>query len=189
MTRTTTAFPIGSWERPDAGRIVCRGEGVSEFFTYYVGEHGESPPCFAGHEFGCERESVMEVYGFFFCEAHGEEAASAALEEIAFDLEQYLDLERSTHRGGLSPHIEHTLRVDRGTTPDADGGVDDAALLRAFPLDEESRKQVEAETFMYIEDWKAGKREFGMAPPYDTHLFDRTLVCRHMRLAFEDNAT
>lgn len=187
MTKTTTEFQIGSWERPDAGGIVRRGEAVS--FTGFAEEYGEGPRCFAGHEFGCERTAVMEVYGLYFCEAHGEEAASAALEEVYHDLEASLDMLSHSPTGFVSSHLAHALETARSSIPGATGGVDDEALLRAFPLDEQSREKIEAETPMYIEDLKEGRRDFGMAPPLDVHLCDRTTVCRFMRLAFEERAT
>ena len=176
-TKQTTEFPVGSWERPDAGGIVGRGEGVSEAFGGYVETFGEAPRCFAGHEFGCERLAVMEVYGLCFCEAHGEEAASAALEEVAFDLERRVE-------AGTPPHVAYALRLAGKSLPDPDAKDSDTALLKAFPLDEQSRKRVEAETFAYVEDPAAG-----FLPPYDTHMGDRMRVCGYMRQAFEDRAT
>lgn len=91
------AFGVGSWESPDAAGIVLRGSAVG--FREYVEKYGESPACFVG-EYGekarsmappaCERPAAMEVYGLPMCEIHGEEAASGALEEIAYDLENEL---------------------------------------------------------------------------------------------------
>ncbi len=170
-------FPVGSWEHPDAGGIVRRGEGVSEWFSGYVETIGEAPHCFAGHEFGCARLAVMEVYGLGFCEIHGEEAASAALEEVSFDLEEKEGPE-------LSPHVEHALRLAMKSLPDPSEESFETALLKAFPLDKWARERVEAETFAYIKEPTAG-----FSPPYDTHLGDRRLVCRHMREAFERRAT
>ena len=186
-TKQTTEFPVGSWERPDAGGIVGRGEGVSEFFKDYVTKYGEGPRCFAGHGFGCERESVMEVYGLHFCEAHGEQAASAAIEELIFDVEQHLHVGTGAHKSNLSPHVEHALYQARLAPPD--GGDYDERVLAAFPLDVKGREQVEPETFMYIEDRLAGKDTFHTSPPYDTHRYEETIVCQHMRLASEQDAT
>lgn len=180
MEKTMKEFPVGSWERPDAGGIVRRGEAVSEFTCGYKEEHGEAPHCFALHEFGCERESVMEVYGLHFCEAHGEEAASAAFEEIYYDLERRI----APNDSALNPHVEHAFRLAMKSVPPYDGDDSDATLLKAYPLDENTRQRVEAETHLYVEE-----PDDGHLPPYDLHIMDRLLVCRHMRLAFEERAS
>ncbi|CAN5741461.1 hypothetical protein BH24ACT22_BH24ACT22_18220 [soil metagenome] len=180
MEKTMTGIPVGSWERPDAGGIVRRGEAVSEFTRGYKEKHGAAPHCFALHAFGCERESVMEVYGLHFCEAHGEEAASAAFEEIYYDLERRIVPDDSD----LNPHVEHAFRLAMKSVPPYDGDDSEAALLKAYPLDENTRQRVEAETPLYIEE-----PDDDHLPPFDAHLGDRLLVCRHMRLAFEEGAT
>jgi hypothetical protein len=185
MEKTMKEFPKGSWERPDAGGIVRRGEAVDTFFKDYVNSYGEAPHCFASHNHGCEEKAVMEVYGLYFCEAHGEEAAMGALEEIYYDLERRVSPDTS----GLEPHVEHALQLGMESLSDSDGRKRDEGLRRAYPRDERYRAFVEAETLMYVEDLKAGKREFGYASPYDSHIMDAHLISRHMRLAFEDGAT
>ena len=60
----------------------------------------------------------------------------------------------------------------------------DALLLAAFPLD---RDRVSREILAYVEDPIAnglGTRE----SPHDAYMGDRLLLCRHMRLAFEEDA-
>jgi hypothetical protein len=126
----------------------------------------------------------MEVYGLHFCEAHGEEAASAAFEEIYYDLEKYIDRAVGDYLGGLSPHMHHSLRLGMTSLPDSGGKDSDAVLLAAYPLDENTRQRVEAETHLFTEE-----PDDGHLPPFDTHLGGRLLVCRHMRLAFEEGAT
>jgi hypothetical protein len=185
MEKTMKEFPAGSWERPDAGGIVRRGEAVSEFTCGYKEEYGEAPHCFALHEFGCERKSVMEVYGLHFCEAHGEEAAMGALEEIRYDLERRI----SPDTTGLEPHVEQALRLGMESLPDSDGKDRDEGLRRAYPFEERFRDRVEAETGMYVEERLAGRPRLGYAVPYDLHIMDAHLISRHMRLAFEDGAT
>lgn len=178
-------FPVGSWERPDAGGIVRRGEAVSKFFADFVESYGEAPHCFASHNYGCEQKAMMEVYGLSFCEAHGEEAAIGALEEIYYDLERRVAPDTT----GLEPHVEHALRLGMESLPDSDGRKRDEALRRAYPFEDRFRDQVEAETGLYVEDWLAGRRQFGYAVPYDTHIMEEHRISRHMRLAVEDGAT
>lgn len=185
------AFPVGSWERPDAGGIVKRGKAVG--FMHYVEKYGEPPVCFVGiHEekvmapAACERPAVMEVYGLAMCEVHGKEAASGALEEIAYDLEQELLRPANIHVRGLSPHLLHALRHGFDSLPDevGDHKHDDAVLLAAFPLD---RSKACASITAYAEDPDGnGRGEF--ESPHDAFMRDRMLIHRHMRLAFEEDA-
>ena len=183
MTKTTTefrSFAIGSWERPDAGGIVRRGE-AAEFVRRCTERYGEPPECAVGiadNGLFCYRESVMEVYGLPFCEAHGEEAASGALEEL------YHSLELLDHNQVLGVHERHALHLAMREVGYDSRGVD-ALLIEAFPLDEEARERVTSETLSYL---KKGRRE-NYDPPYDDHLGDRLTICRHMRRAFEDGAT
>lgn len=173
-------------ERPDAAGIVRRGDAVG--FKGYVEQYGEPPVCFTGSGPGevCNRPAVMEVYGLSMCEAHGEEAASGALEEIAYDLEQELQRPMNVHVRPLSPHLERALRHGFESLPEGIGDYEhkDAALLEAFPLD---RERVSQEILAYVKDPGAN----GWAthePPYDAYMHDRLLLCRHMRLAFEEDA-
>ncbi len=180
------AFPVGSWERPDVGGIVRRGKAV--WFTSYIERYGEPPVCFVGSKPGevCERPAVMEVYGLAMCEAHGEEAASGALEEIAYDLENELQRPMNGSVRPLSPHLEHALRRGFESLPEEAGDYEraDAALLEAFPLD---LKRVCAETLNYAHDPYDHRERIG-EPPYDAFMSDRLLLHRHMRLAFEEDA-
>ena len=187
------AFPIGSKERPDAGGIVRRGKAVR--FMGYVERYGEPPVCFFGG-YGeearsmappaCERPAAMEVYGLHMCELHGEEAASGALEEIAYDLENELQRPLNGYVRPLSPHLERALRHGFETLPDGANESErrEEALLEAFPFD---RSRADADTLSYAENPDASTHS-GRQSPYDSFLGDRLLVCRHMRLAFEEDA-
>jgi len=182
-------YRIGSWERPDPAGIVRRGEAAQNV-RGYVEKFGEPPVCYIGSRPGeaCDRPAVMEVYGVSMCEAHGEEAAAGAMEEIAHDLDQELQRPMHPHVRSLSPHIEHALRLGFRALPGyADAGDyerSDALLLAAFPLD---RDRADAETVAYVRDPDANGRGI-KDPPYDAFMMDRHIVCRHMRLAFEEGA-
>lgn len=181
MMRTKQKPEMG----PDPAGIVRRGEAVE--FRSFVKRFGEPPVCFAGSipRTGCGQPAVMEVYGVAMCEAHGEEAAGGALEEIAYDLEQESQRFMNPEVRSLSPHIEAALRHAYDSlseeTRNAGGGRDED-LLRAWPLD---RARTDAETLAYIEDPDAHGRG-RKAPPFDAFMSDRMIVHRHMRLAFEE---
>lgn len=86
----------------------------------------------------------------------------------------------------LSPHIERALSLGGLALRDCAGDYrrSDEALLEAFPLD---RTRVDGETLVYVEDPDAhGRDDYG--PPFDNFMQARILVCRHMRLAFEEGA-
>jgi hypothetical protein len=182
--------PVGSWERPDPAGIVRRGEAVG--FRRYLEKFGEPPACFVGWHRGgtaCERPAVMEVYGLRMCGIHGEEAAAGALEEIAFDIEQKLQRPLNPYVRGLSPHIEAALRHGFESLPSEAGDADDygrtdAALLEAFPLD---RDRTNRDSIEYARDRSARARGLHESP-FDAYMGARLLLCRHMRLAFEESA-
>ena len=183
------AFPVGSWERPDAGGVVLRG-AAAERIAGYARSMGEPLVCRVtehvegGH---CWRAATMEVYGLAMCPEHGEEAAAGVLEEIANDLEDELGRPDNPYVRPLSPHLAHALPgAGRSLPAEAhDHRRADAALLAAFPL---RRELADAETLGYVGDPEAA-REDPREPPYEAFEYDRRLVCRHMRLAFEEGAT
>lgn len=183
-------FPIGSWARPDPAGIVLRGEAAARVLRTAEKFGKESQVCFAGSRPGvlCDRPAVMEVYGIPMCEAHGEEAALGAMAEIAFDLEVGLQRPMNPHLPPLSPHLQAALRRGFEATLEGPASVDDRrreeALLAAFPLD---RTRVDAETLAYVEDPDANGRGTH-EPPLETFLSAELLVCRLMRLAFEERA-
>ena len=178
------AFPVGSWERPDPAGIVRRGKAVR--FAHYVERYGESPACFVGFGPGgeCERPAAMEVYGLHMCRPHGEEAASGALEEVAYDLEQELQRPMNPHVRRLGAHLNFALRrgLESVAAEAGDHERAEAALLEAFPLD---HGRVCLETLGFVRDPDHYlDREF----PSDFYLGHRLLLHHHMRLAFEEGA-
>ena len=184
-------FPVGSWERPDPAGIVRRGEAATRVRRVRREVRtGEAPVCYVGSKPGvaCDRPAVMEVYGIPMCEAHGEEAAAGALEEISYDLEVELQRPMNPHLPNLSPHFEAALRHGFEALGEEIADTDyerrDETLLRAFPLD---RERADAETLAYVEDPDAHGHGTHH-PPYDTFMGARLLVCRLMRLAFEEDA-
>ncbi len=171
-------------ERPDPGGCVRRGAaatGIAELSKF-----GNAPRCRAGaggrglHAPRCNREAVMEVYGIEMCEAHGEEAAVGALEEIHEDLDG--ELRTLTNRGGrrTSPHLSAALERGYGAVEAYDDLATDPALLAAFPL---RREEACVTVLAHAEDPDAR-----MPAPYDNFRDDRLLLHRHMRLAFEEGA-
>ncbi len=185
-----TEFRVGSWERPDPAGIVLRGGAATRVRRTAEKFGEESQVCFVGSNPGvaCDRPAVMEVYGIPMCEAHGEEAASGALEEIAHDLDQEITRFMNPEVRSLGPHLERALHrgaaslYDNLALPAA--GKRDEDLLRAFPLD---RDRTDGETLAYVEDPDANSRG-RQEPPFDAFMHARALVCRHMRLAFEEDA-
>ncbi len=195
MTQVTSSgsgegaeFRIGSWERPDPAGIVLRGEAVG--FRGYVEKLGEPPVCYVGSRPGeaCDQPAVMEVYDIPMCQAHGQEAAAGALEELAHDFEQEIKRPMNPYVRRLSPHIERALNLaslprDKEAR-NTRGGERDGDLLRAFPLD---RGRADGETLAYVEDpdnHGRGRQD----SPFDAFMQDRMLLHRHMRLAFEEGA-
>ncbi len=175
-------------ERPDPGGVVRRGEAAENVWGYEE-SFGEQGPCHAGagsreglHTVACDRGSVMEVYGLPMCEAHGEEAAAMALEEIYNDLENELGRPMNRAVRALSPHLSAALSLGFGVLEGDHTGTGgaDAALLEAFPL---RREEVCVSILHYLE---APDRDH--EPPYEAFMDDRMLVHRLMRLAFEQNA-
>ncbi len=179
-------FPVGSWERPDEAGIIRRGGAVG--FRGYVERYGGPPPCFVGSRPGdtCRRPAVMEVYGITMCEAHGEEAASGALEELAFALEQEFGRLMNPHVRSLGAHVERALRHGFDSLPEgtSDYKRDSELQLAAFPLD---RDRADTEILAYVKD-PDGHGRGTHEPPYDMFMHARMLLHRHMRLAFEEDA-
>ena len=171
------SFPVGSWERPDAGGVVRRGAAVG--FRDYAEKVGHAPPCFVRP---CEQAAGMEVYGLQMCEAHGEEAASGALEEMHNDLDNELLRPDNGECVRLSPHFVAALHHGMESLPEPDSDRDDDLLLAAWPLE---RERADVTMVEYLEDPDARR---GGPGPYDSFLSARYLVCRLMRLAFEKEA-
>lgn len=157
-------------------------------FRGYVERFGEAPSCAVGlhrDNSRCDRVAVMEVYDLPMCEDHGEEAASAALEELAHHLEEELQRQSNPYVRALNPDLARALETAAsGFETSVEPERADAALLRAFPLD---RDATCGETVAYVNDPDAngrGRRE----SPSDAWRHDRMVICRHMRLAFEEDA-
>ncbi len=179
--------PVGNWERPDPGGIVRRGEAATRV-RRYAAKYGDGGPCYVGSRPGevCARPAVMEVYGIPMCGVHGEEAAAGALAEIAYDLEQELQRPMNPYVRDLSPHLEHALGLGFDALPKGTDAEEreDALLLEAFPLD---RDRADVESVAYAKDPDANGRG-RKDSPCDAFMHARMLLCRHMRLAFEEGA-
>lgn len=171
----------------DPAGVVRRGD--SPEFRDYVKEYtkhgGEIPKCRIGGLTGidkCRRTAGMEVYGLLMCEAHGEEAAELAFEEMAHDLEQEFGRLLNDSVRELSPHIVAAFgRGMKGLSPH-DHKPADEALVKAWPL---ARENVDPSTLDYLGN-PEGWRSFGT--PFDVYMEERMLVHRLMRLAFEAGA-
>ena len=91
----------------------------------------------------------------------------------------------NVHVRPLSPHLERALKRGFGSLPkeadDHEGA--DAKLLEAFPLDL-TRADVESVAYARNPD-RDDRRKL---PPFDAFMMSRLLLCRHMRLAFEEDA-
>lgn len=168
-------------DRPDVAGIVRRGDAVG--FKSYVERYGEVPACRfgCGHGEGCERPSVMEVYGLPMCREHGEEAASAALAELGHHVEQELERPLNAHVRALSPELEHALRSAGERIAEVQRvaeEVSERTLLAAFPLD---RERVSGHTNAYLGGWDDRSGE----TPLDMFMHHRHEACYFMHVAFE----
>lgn len=144
-------------------------------------------PCFVRHPDAgglCGREAARMVYGLLFCEEHGAEATAGALSELyqdAADVLERLDSPNLPH-----PNQEAADALDAAWRRFFRLGSEhegEAALRRAYPVIPE---RVDAETTAY--DY----RVFDPAGPsgQPTGAFDdaRRLLCKQMRLAYEEGA-
>ena len=187
MTETMKAREARREECPDVTGIVRRGE-AAERVRRCAEQHGEHLTCFVGYSgssFGCEAAATMEVYGLPMCEEHGEKAAGGALEELAVHIEWESTRLLNPYTPRLNPDLEAALKRAAGTlSPELAGAdhPDDDLLAPAWPLD---RERVDAETLDYVED----SAPRGYPPPFDSFIEDRRLVCRFMRLAYEEGET
>ena len=179
--RTGGLDPAGIVKRAEDSPLFRAGEELAP---------GKGLHCFVGCSSGsplCEGRAVMEVYGIPMCEAHGEEAAQGALEELYHDATQELTRALIPHVQDLNPVVGRALEEAAGGLNPRDLHPElpdyDAALLRAFPLD---RSRVDPETVAYIEH-PAEYRDYAL--PSDTYMRHRHTVCRLMRLAFQEQVT
>lgn len=171
----------------DPAGVVRRG-GSPEFrecVREYTKNGAEMPKCHVGGHPGvaeCRRPAGMEVYGLLMCEAHGEEAALLALEEMAYDLEQEFSRPLNDTVRELSPHVAAAFGRGMEVLRSHDHKPADEALLAAWPL---VREDVSPSTLGYLEN-PEGWRSFGT--PFDVYMEERMLTHRLMRLAFEAGA-
>lgn len=147
-------------------------------------------PCFVRHPDAggpCGRPAARMVYGLLFCEEHGAEATAGALSELyqdAADAIERLDSPNAPH-----PNQEAADALDAAwrrffrLESEHGGEAEEAALRRAYPVIAE---RVDAETTAY--DYHV----FDPAGPggQPTGAFEdaRRLLCKQMRLAYEEGA-
>ena len=132
-----------------AEALVLEGEETPELWR---GETGP-PPCFVHHPDACGkclRDAVMKVYGLPFCEIHGAEAKTGALEELYFDAANFLGRLDNIHVLPPNPATLGALRRAVSELQEAEasasGRATDEALRRAYPLNLEQMDE-EADAF------------------------------------------
>jgi hypothetical protein len=172
---------------PGMETVVREGEEAFSGRQELIEEQGP-PPCVVRHPAAggrCERSAVIEVYGLEFCEVHGAEAKSGALEELYFDAANFLERLDNPHIPPPNPVARQALREAVEGLRAAEcwaygepGEEANAALLRAYPLIPE-RMDRDAADFDY-------HNPGGGETPVDWNYRERMLIHKLMRLAHQD---
>ena len=148
-------------------------------------------PCWVRHENAggqCPRAAAAMVYGLLFCEVHGAEATSGALSELYQDAGD--TLERLDNPQAPLPNQEAVdalaaawRMLDRRR--DEHREAEEDALRRAYPYDPE---RVCAETVAF--DYRMGPGNWYGPGDEPTSVYEdaRRLLCKEMRLAYEEGA-
>ena len=120
---------LGNYD-PEGGRPLVRWATDSEKGT----------PCFVHHPDAggeCRRPCAVSAYGIPFCETHGAEAVSGALEEAYHDAAWFFERFRNPHVPDPHPAVDRELKAAAGRLDalccEAES-VRDGALRRAYPL-------------------------------------------------------
>ena len=134
----------------------------------------------------CDRQAVLEVYGLLFCEVHGPEVRSGALEEMYFDAGWYLEyLDTTAGFAPPNPALVATVKAaNRGFMRRCGEEDPEDVLARAFPL---LPDRVDAETVEHYSD-KDWPGKYDYEAPYDHYLRVRMLVHHLMRVAYQDSS-
>lgn len=136
----------------------------------------------------CARTAATMVYGLLFCEVHGDEATAGALVELYGDAADYLERLYNPHApipnaeaervaGGAwrGPH-ELEVRYER---------TEEEALRRAYPTIPE---HVCYETVAFDYSWDPENPTSPNDWPAEVYQDARRLLCKEMRLAYEEGA-
>jgi hypothetical protein len=125
----------------------------------------------------CPGAATLEVYGIAFCEAHGAECESGALEELYGDADFFLERVEGWDPQAINPEALRLIRAGRRALgvilPSL--GADREKLRRAWPFAEEATDP-ETLHFDYSEPGPA---------PEEWYRRTRTLIHKLMRLAHE----
>lgn len=148
-------------------------------------------PCWVRHPSAgglCPRSATTMVYGLLFCEAHGAEATAGALVELYQDAGDFLERMDNPYVPLPNAEAERTLRAawrELDRRRDEHQEAEEAALRRAYPVIPE-RVCYETTAFDYHFDPENphGPNDEPTAVYEDA----RRLLCKEMRLAYEEGA-
>ena len=148
-------------------------------------------PCWVRHPSAgglCGRNATTMVYGLLFCEDHGAEATAGALTELYQDAGDFLERLDNPHAPLSNQEAADALAaawrmLDRRR--DEHEAPEEEALKRAYPVISE---RVCTETVAF--DYRYGPgNEYGPGDtPTEVYQDARRLLCKEMRLAYEEGA-
>lgn len=148
-------------------------------------------PCWVRHSDAggyCERTAAAMVYGLLFCEEHGAEATAGALAELYQDAGDFLGRLDNPHVPTPNAEAERMLRAARRDL-DARGreheDAEEAALRLAYPTIPE---RVRTETIAFNYRYGPGNEYGPGEQPTEVYQDARSLLCKQMRLAYEEGA-
>jgi len=167
---------------PGAEALVREGEEAFASFRDEIAASGPLP-CVVRHPDAggqCERPAITEVYGLAFCEVHGAEAKSGALEELYFDAANFLGRLSNLHVTPPNPASVAALRsaVSELQAAESLASGQTEVLRRAYPVIPE-RVLSDTTAFDYHDPTPHE------SPP-DWHHRTRFVLHKLMRLAYEE---
>jgi hypothetical protein len=145
-------------------------------------------PCVVRHEdVGglCEQDAVEVVYGLDFCEDHGLEVRTAALEEARNDASWFFERLSNPHVPAQSPLIRRALEVALEHLAAECPAITDyeLALKRAYPA-----SLIPERVISQVRAWVADE-EPGHFSVFDQLLDTLSTLHKCMRIAFENEET
>lgn len=155
-------------------------------------ERASGLPCWVRHPNAgglCgRRPATTMVYGLLFCEVHGAEARAGALAELYKDAGDFLGTLDNPHVPRPNAEALRALRAareDLETRGREHEDAEDAALGRAYPtIPERVCRETVGFDYRLGPDNMFGPRE----QPTDVYRDARHLLCKQLRLAYEESA-
>jgi hypothetical protein len=178
-------------ERTGAEAIVREGEEAFAQYGEQIEKHGPML-CWVTlpgtDKERCPEMAVMVVYGKPFCEAHGAEAKSGALEELYYDAALALENMEGVWWRELNPEVLRALRASRSELFEASikaQELGDSTRRQTYPL----RRDLMDEDFRDF-DYEGGETLEGPDRyPEDWLRHHRMIVHKLMRIAYTERFT